>query len=74
LPPKRGKKFRSNRSSRCLESNQPLSCILHLSYPWVSVLPEGEEFLVMLYGFGCVSILRFKKHLLPCSNLTLHLI
>jgi hypothetical protein len=25
---------------------------LHLSNTWVSVLPEGEEFLVMLYGFS----------------------
>jgi len=31
---------------------QPLFRIINLSYPRVSVLPEGEEFLVMLYGFG----------------------
>jgi hypothetical protein len=35
-----------------LQSRQPLSRIINLSYPRVSVLPEVEEFLVMLYGFG----------------------
>ena len=37
---------------RLLQSGQPLPRILNLSYPRVSVLPEVEEFLVVLYGFG----------------------
>ena len=55
-----------------LQSRQPLPRIPNLSYPQVSILPEVEEFLVMLYGFASpvylevwalvfcgISILRF---------------
>ena len=31
------------------QSHQPLPRILNLSYPRVSVFPEGEEFLVLLF-------------------------
>ena len=31
---------------------QPLPCIRYLGNTWVGVLPEGEEFFVMLYGIG----------------------
>ena len=31
---------------------QPLLSVFHLRYPRVRVFPEGEEFLVMLYGFA----------------------
>jgi hypothetical protein len=34
------------------QSSQPLPRITNLSYPRVSFLPEVEEFLVRLYGFG----------------------
>ena len=44
-------------ASITLQPSQPLLSVLNLSYPWVSVLPEGEEFLVMVYGFGCVALL-----------------
>ena len=37
--------------------SQPLPGILHLSNTRVSIFPEVEEFLVMLYGFGCVALL-----------------
>lgn len=37
------------------QPSQPLPGILHLSYLWISVLPEGEEFLVVLDGFCCVA-------------------
>ena len=33
------------------QSPQPLPRILNLRYPRVSILPQAEEFLVMLYGF-----------------------
>ena len=33
------------------QPSQPLPRIFRLSNTWVSVLPEAEEFLVMLYGF-----------------------
>ena len=32
------------------QPRQPLPRILHLSYPRVSILPQGEGFLIMLYG------------------------
>ncbi len=35
-----------------LQPHQPLPRIFHLSYPRVSCLSVGEEFLVMLDGFG----------------------
>jgi hypothetical protein len=35
-----------------LQSSQSPLCIFYLYYPRISVLPEGEEFLVVLYGFG----------------------
>jgi len=35
-----------------LQRGQPLPGILDLRQARVSVFPEGEEFLVMLYGFG----------------------
>jgi hypothetical protein len=38
-------------ASIALKPSQPLPGIFNLSYPRVSVLPEGEEFLVVLYGF-----------------------
>jgi hypothetical protein len=41
-------------SIRAIISIQPPSPS-HLSYPRVSLLPQVEEFLVMLYGFGCVT-------------------
>jgi hypothetical protein len=31
---------------------QPLLRIFNLSYPWVSILPEGEEFFVVLNGIN----------------------
>jgi len=34
------------------EASQPLPCILNLRNTRISVFPEGEEFLVMLYGFA----------------------
>jgi hypothetical protein len=34
------------------QPSQPLLCILNLSKTRISVFPEVEEFLVMLYGFG----------------------
>ncbi len=37
---------------RSLQPFKPLPGILNLSNTRVSVLPEIEEFLVMLYGFG----------------------
>jgi len=39
------------------EGCQPLPCILYLSDPRISVLPEVEEFFVVLDGFGCVALL-----------------
>jgi len=33
-----------------LQSSQPLPGVLHLSYTRISVLPKGEEFLIMLDG------------------------
>jgi len=38
-----------------LQPSQPLPGILHLSNTRISVLPEGEEFLVMLYGFDSLA-------------------
>jgi hypothetical protein len=35
-----------------LQSSQPRPRFLHLSYPRVRILPEGEEFLVVLDGFA----------------------
>jgi hypothetical protein len=35
-----------------LQPSQPVPSLLYLGYPRVSVLPEVEEFLVMLDGFG----------------------
>jgi len=40
------------------QPSQPLPGILYLRYPRVGVLPEVEEFLVMLDGPGCT----------PCSS------
>jgi hypothetical protein len=34
------------------QPSQLLPRILHLGYPLISVLPEAEEFLVMLNGFA----------------------
>jgi hypothetical protein len=34
------------------QPSQPLPGILNFSNTRVSILPEGEEFLVMLYGFA----------------------
>ena len=33
------------------------SCIIHLSYSRISVLPEGEEFLEVVYGFTFPALL-----------------
>jgi hypothetical protein len=33
------------------QPSQPLPCIIYLSNTRISVLPEGEEFLVVFYGF-----------------------
>jgi len=41
-----------------LQPSHPLLRILNLSNTRVSVLPEGEEFLVMLYGFAFPVILE----------------
>jgi hypothetical protein len=41
-------------ASITLQSSQPLPHILHLSYPRVSILPQVEEFFVMLDGFGVI--------------------
>jgi hypothetical protein len=38
--------------SLALQPSQPLRCILNLSNTRVGVFPEGEEFLVMIYGFA----------------------
>ena len=35
-----------------LQSSQPLPHIFNLSNTRISVLPEGEEFFVVLYGLG----------------------
>ena len=35
-----------------LQPSQPRLGIFYLSHPRVSVLPEGEEFLLMVNGFG----------------------
>ncbi len=40
-----------------LQPNHPLLRILKLCYARVRVLPEVEEFFVMLYGSGCVALL-----------------
>jgi len=40
-----------------LQPSQPPPRIIHLSNTRVGVLPEVEEFLVVLYGFGCVALL-----------------
>jgi hypothetical protein len=42
--------FLRNQSLVFPQPSQPLSCILNLSYPRVSILPEVEEFLVMFDG------------------------
>ena len=46
------------------QPRQPLPRVLHLSYPRLSILPEGKEFLVMLYGFGAIALLfaDFTQH------------
>ncbi len=41
-----------------LQPSQPLPGIFNLSYPWVSVFPEGKELLIMLYGFTFVVLLH----------------
>jgi len=38
--------------SRLLQPSQPPADILHLSNTWISVLPEGEEFLVNICSPG----------------------
>jgi hypothetical protein len=39
------------------QPSQPLPSILNLSYARVSILPQVEEFLVMLDGFGLLDYL-----------------
>lgn len=39
------------------EASQLLLRILNLSNTRVSILPEVEEFLIMLYGFGFIALL-----------------
>ena len=39
------------------QPRQPLPRILHLSNTRVRILPEVEESLVVLDGFGCVALL-----------------
>jgi hypothetical protein len=56
--------------SLAFQPSQPFPGILDLNDTRVSILPEIEEFIVLLYGFGCVAILRFFKYLLPNFNLT----
>ncbi len=36
----------------CQEASQPLLRVLNLSYSRISILPEVEEFLIMLDGFA----------------------
>jgi len=38
--------------SMALQPSHPIPGILQFSNPWISVLPEGEGFLVVLDGFG----------------------
>ena len=42
------------------QASPPLLCILNLSYSRISILPEVEEYLIMLYGF-C-----FIVYITPC--------
>jgi len=48
--------FRKNLMT--LQPSQPLSGIFNLSYTRLSVFPEGEEFLIRLYGFTLPVILE----------------
>jgi hypothetical protein len=48
--------FRKNLMT--LQPSQPLSGILSFRNTRISVLPDGEEFLVMLYGFSLPVILE----------------
>jgi hypothetical protein len=48
---------RFNCSLITLQPSQPLPGILQLTYRLISALPEGEEFFVMLDGFGCITLL-----------------
>lgn len=41
------------------QPSQPLLRILQLRYPRISILPQLEEFLVVLYGYTFPSFLRF---------------
>jgi hypothetical protein len=41
-----------------------------LRHSRASILPELEEFIVVLYGFGFPAFLRFFKYILPSFNLT----
>lgn len=45
--------------SMALQSSQPLLRILHFHYPQISVLPEREEILVMLYDSVFAAFLMF---------------
>ncbi len=59
-----------NVSGLHLQPSHSLLCILNLSNTRVSVLPEIEEFLVMLYSFAFPAFLRFFRYLLPSFKLT----
>jgi hypothetical protein len=39
------------------QPSQSLSCIINLNHTRISVFPEVEQFLVVLYGFSCVALL-----------------
>jgi hypothetical protein len=43
--------------------SQPLSCIFNLSYPHDSILPQAEEFLIMLDGFVALLFVYLVEHL-----------
>ncbi len=45
------------------QPRRPLPRILHLSDPRVSVLPEDEEFFVMLYGCVALVFVYLAEHL-----------
>jgi hypothetical protein len=44
------------------QPSQPLPHIINFSYPWVSILPQVEEYLVSLYSYGLQSFLLEKYY------------
>jgi len=42
-----------------LQPSQPLAGILNFREAGIGVIPEIEEFFIMLYGFVCIGTLRF---------------